>query len=240
MYPEVARKIDQLESETTWGLQESQRAPHCIDKYRFIHRISGMSTERDRVHQLFECRPLLRSRELEASGIGRKTIKRMTDAGEILKVAPGLYCSPDYIPGTHYSLIEAQKIVKRGVVCLLSALSYHEIGTQNPSLVWIAIPNRSWRPNTGEAPVNIVTFSGKAFTEGVVVHTVDNEKVRIYSIPKTIADCFKYRNKIGLEVAIEALKDVLQNKRATVDELLHFGNICRVRSVMTPYMESLV
>ena len=198
-----------------------------------------MSTKRDRVHQLFRSRPLLRSRELGASGIDRKTIKRMTDAGEILKVAPGLYCSSDYIPGAHYSLIEAQKIVKHGVVCLLSALSYHEIGTQNPSIVWIAIPNRSWRPNTGESPVKIVTFSGKAFTEGVVEHAVDSERVRIYIIPKTIADCFKFRNKIGTDVAREALKVVITEKGIKPKEIMYYAKICRVDSIIKPILEAL-
>jgi len=214
--------------------------PLNLDKYFYLYRLCGMATERDIVKKLLEVKPLLRSHELTSSGVDRKTLKRMTDSGELIRVARGLYSAPNYIPDSHYTFIEAQKIVKQGVICLLSALTYHEIGTQNPSLVWMAIPNRSWSPSIETSPIQIVRFSGKAFDEGITEQAVEGETIRVYNIPKTIADCFKYRNKIGLEVAIEALKDTIRNKRASVDELLHFADICRVRKIITPYLEGII
>ena len=199
-----------------------------------------MATKREIVLELLKQKPLVLSQELTAEGIDRKTIKRMTDSGELIRVARGLYSAADYIPDSNHSLLEAHKLVRQGVICLLSALAYYEIGTQNPSMVWMAIPNRNWRPRLENSPVQIVRFSGKSYTEGINEINIDNEAVRIYNIPKTVADCFKYRNKIGLDIAIEALKDVLQQKKAAVDELLYYAAVCRVRSVIIPYLESLI
>ncbi len=195
---------------------------------------------RDRAKQLLILKPLLSTQEITAEGIDRKTIKRMTDDGELIRVSRGLYCSPDYIPGNNHSIIEAQKIIKQGVVCLLSALSFHEIGTQNPSQVWMAIPKTAWKPAIESLPVQIVRFTGPAYEEGIIEEKIVNDNIRIYNIPKTISDCFKFRNKIGLEPAIEALKDVIGNKRTTVDELLYYADICRVKNVITPYLESII
>ena len=199
-----------------------------------------MAAKREIVLELLKQKPLLLSRELTSEGIDRKTIKRMTDSGELIRIARGLYSAADYIPDSNYSLLEAHKLVRQGVICLLSALAYYEIGTQNPSMVWMAIPNRTWMPQVETSPVQIVRFSGKSYNEGITEINIENEAVRIYNIPKTVADCFKYRNKIGLDIAIEAVKDVLQQKKSTVDELLHYAAICRVRSVITPYLESLI
>jgi len=146
----------------------------------------------------------------------------------------------DYTPGAYHSLIEAGKLVNHGIVCLFSALSFHEIGTQNPSEVWLAIPRRACMPRVQEYPIQIVRFSGDAYTGGVERQNMDGVEVPVYSIPKTVADCFKYRNKIGLNVAIEALKDVIQGRRASVDDLIHFAEVCRVREIMMPYMKSIV
>lgn len=199
-----------------------------------------MSTVRDKVKQLLIIKPLLNTREITSEGIDRKTIKRMADAGELIRISRGLYCSPEYIPGNNHSIIEAQKIIKQGVVCLLSALAFHEIGSQNPSQVWMAIPSTAWKPSIETLPVQIVRFNGPAYEEGIIEIELENDNIKIYNIPKTIADCFKYRNKIGLEPAIEALKDVIGNKRSTVDELLYYADICRVRNVITPYLESII
>ncbi len=197
-------------------------------------------TQQQQVIEFFEKEPLLRSQELTDRGIDRKTIKRMVDSGELIRVARGLYRRPDYIPHHHYSLLEARKSLPNGVICLLSALDWHDIGTQNPSQVWVAVPRRTWRPTTLDIPVRIVTYSPKTFEAGISQVQIENMPVNIYNIPRTIADCFKYRNKIGLDVAIEALKDVLRQRRTTVDELLRYAEICRVRAVMRPYMEILL
>jgi len=199
-----------------------------------------MDTQRIIAISILNQKALVKTEELTSAGVHRETIRRMVDTGDIIKVARGLYSSPEYIPNERYSLIEAQKLVSKGVVCLLSALSYHEIGTQNPSEVWMAIPRGSRPPQIKDSPVRLISFSGISFTDGIESHQIDSDEIMIYNIPKTIADCFKYRNKIGLEIAVEALKDVLQNKRTTVEELLHYAGVCRVQGIITPYMESLV
>ncbi len=199
-----------------------------------------MSSQKEIVYNILQQKPIVRSSEFNKAGVHRETIRRMAEAGEIVKIAHGLYSSDEYIPNEKYSLIEAQKIVNNGIVCLISALSCYEIGTQNPSEVWMAIEKSSWHPQIKNTPVRLINYTGESYTSGVECINIDNEKVKIYNIPKTIADCFKFRNKIGIDVAIEALKDVLENKRTTVDEILFYSEICRVRKIITPYMESLV
>lgn len=196
--------------------------------------------QKQEVIKLLKKTPIIRSNEITAAGIDRKTIHRMVNNGDIIQIARGLYTSNDYIPGSHYSFLEAQKIVSHGVVCLLSALTYYEIGTQNPSLVWMAVSRRARAPQVTKHPIQIVRFSGKAYDEGIINQEIEGGMIHIYNIPKTIADCFKYRNKIGLEVALEALKDVIQNKKSTIDELIYYSDICRVKNIMTPYIESLI
>ena len=126
-----------------------------------------------------------------------------------------------------------------GVACLLTALQFHDIGTQLPSRVWLAVERKAWKPRITDLPVRIVRFSAEAFTEGVERHKLEGVTVRVYSAPKTIADCFKYRNKIGLDVAVEALRDCLSQHKCTYDDLWRFAKICRVANVMRPYMEAI-
>jgi len=199
-----------------------------------------MDTQNDTVNRLLKQRKIVRTEELSSAGVHRETIHRMVKAGDIVKLARGLYSFPDYQPTENYSLIEAQKLVAKGVVCLLSALSYHGIGTQNPPEIWMAIPRKTRPPKIDNSPVKIVKFSGEGYQNGIEKHIIENNEIKIYNIPKTIADCFKFRNKLGIDVAIEALKDVMLNKRTTFDELLKYSEICRVRKIITPYMESLV
>ncbi len=205
-----------------------------------MYTINGMKTQRETVRKLLETSPLRNSNEFVSAGVDTKTLTRMVEDGEIQRMARGLYAAADYIPGPHYSLIESCKLIGTGVVCLLSALSFHEIGIQNPSLVWIAIERGTRTPRVEDYPIQISLFSGESYSSGIEAYTVDGVVIRVYCIAKTIADCFKYRNKIGLDVAIEALKDVMQNKRTSIEEILHFAKICRVEKVIKPYMESLV
>ncbi len=199
-----------------------------------------METQREKVYRLLKSQPLLRTQEITNHGVDRKTIQRMVEKGELIRISRGFYADPNHLPGIHYSIAEAQKTVKHGVICLLSALSFHQIGTQNPSQIWMAIPRSTRLPSPGSVPIKLVTFSGRAFEEGILEEIVDGIKIRIYDIPKTIADCFKFRNKVGLDVAIEALKDVIQNKRSSVDDILYYAEIRRVRNVITPYLESIL
>lgn len=197
-------------------------------------------TQRQRLIDLFESTPILKNSEITKHGIDPKTVQRMVDSGEIRRVSRGLYSLPNIDAGSRHTLVQAQRIVGSGVVCLLSALTYHEIGTQSPRKVWMAIPRRKRVPKTAGNPIKIVVFSDPAFSEGIEEHTIERTTVRIYCAAKTVADCFKYRNKIGNDVAIEALRDVIRTQKASPDELIHFADICRVRNVMMPYLESLI
>jgi predicted transcriptional regulator of viral defense system len=135
--------------------------------------------------------------------------------------------------------VEATRRAPGAVVCLLSALSFHGIGTQLPYQVWLAIDVKAWPPREGYPPIRLVRFSGPALTEGVEVHELEGVPVRVYNPAKTVADCFKYRNKIGLDVALEALREVRRERRATMDELWHYAEVDRVAKVMLPYLEAL-
>ena len=198
-----------------------------------------VSTQRDRLLGLLDSTPIVRSSEIRRHGIDAKTVQRMVEAGDIVQVSRGVYARPDLDARSHHSLVEAQMIVQSGVVCLLSALSFHEVGTQAPRDVWMAVRRGSRVPKAGQSPIRVVTFSGQAFTEGVEQYEIEGIPVRIYSVAKTIADCFKYRNKLGTDVAIEALREAVHARRVDVNELLRCADICRVRSAMTPYLESV-
>ena len=155
-----------------------------------------------------------------------------------MRVARGLYAVPDAAISTHRSLVEVARAVPAATVCLLSALRFHELTTQAPREVWIALDVHAWKPRNTPFPVRTVYFSGAALTEGVETHKIDRVTVRIYSAAKTVADCFKYRNKIGSEVAVEALKDSLKKYRRGADTLWRLAKICRVSNVMRPYLEA--
>jgi predicted transcriptional regulator of viral defense system len=163
----------------------------------------------------------------------------MVRDGSLVRVARGLYRLPDVDVTEHHTLVQVAKRVPHGVICLLSALRFHDVGTQSPLRVWTAVDTKARRPKAGHLPVRFVRFSGAAFTAGVERHVLEGVPVRVYSIPKTIADCFKYRNKIGLDVALEALEDCRARRRCTVDDLWYFAHLCRVANVMRPYLEAV-
>ena len=160
--------------------------------------------------------------------------------GLLRRAARGVYALVDAPVSEHLSLAIVAKIAPHCVICLLSALRFHGLTTQDPHQIWIAIDNKARRPSLKSPSLRVVRFSGKALTEGIVTHTVEGVPVRIYSAAKTIADCFKYRHKIGIDVAVEALKDALRHKRTTIDEIHQFAKVCRVDRVMRPYLEAIV
>ena len=182
---------------------------------------------------------VLRTQDLEHLGVSRKALKELSDRGIIERIGRGLYRVAASEITEHQSLVEAAKRVPQGVVCLLSALRFHGLTTQNPFVVWLAIDRKAWHPRIDYPPLQIVRFSGDALRSGVETHILQGVQVRVYSPAKTVADCFKYRNKIGLDVAIEALRDCVKKKIGTFDDLWRFARICRVANVMRPYLESL-
>lgn len=182
---------------------------------------------------------VLRTQDLERLGVSRKALKELSDRGIIERIGRGLYRVAGSEVTEHQSLVEASKRVPQGVVCLLSALRFHGLTTQNPFAVWLAIDRKAWQPKVDYPPLQIVRFSGDALRSGIETHILQGVQVHVYSPAKTVADCFKYRNKIGLDVAIEALKDCVERKLCTFDDLWRFAQICRVANVMRPYLESL-
>jgi predicted transcriptional regulator of viral defense system len=198
-----------------------------------------MKSQKERALELVRRKGVLRPRDLDADGIPREHLRRLLDEGLLERTGRGLYVIAGSKPTPNHTLAEACKRVPHGVVCLLSALRFHELTTQAPFEVWLAIDEKARLPKVDYPPIRIVRFSGKSLEFGIQEHRIEGVAVRVYSPAKTIADCFKYRNKIGLDVALEALRDCWQERRATTDELWAAAKVCRVANVMRPYMESL-
>jgi predicted transcriptional regulator of viral defense system len=198
------------------------------------------NTERQQVLKLARRPGGVTSREVTEAGIHRQVLTRLVREGALQRVVRGVYRLPDQPISEHHGLVLAAAAVPKAIICLLSALAFHGLGTQLPSDVWLAVPRRARQPSLKYPPLRIVRFSGDAFTEGVETHQVEGRSLRVYGAAKTVADCFKYRNKIGLDVALEALREGWRERRLTVDELDRYAEICRVRGVMRPYLESLL
>ncbi|RDU99582.1 type IV toxin-antitoxin system AbiEi family antitoxin domain-containing protein [Trinickia dinghuensis] len=188
---------------------------------------------------LAERRPLLRARDLVKQGLPTMVLSRLVAAGKLERVARGVYSLHGSVPSEHRSLAESALRVPRGVVCLLSALRVHGIGTQAPFEVWMAIPPHTPTPRLDQPSLRVVRMSGAALTEGIERIEIDGVQVPVFNVAKTVADCFKYRNKIGLDVALEALRDGWSQRRLTMDMLWHYATVNRVTNVMRPYLESM-
>ncbi len=182
---------------------------------------------------------VLRPRDLDEHDIPRKYLGQLCQAGLLRRIGRGLYVLPHAEPTENRTLAEVGKRVPSGVVCLLSALQFHGLTTQAPYEVWLAIDRKAWRPTSAELPLRIFRFSGDALNQGIEEHRIEGVPVKVFTPAKTVADCFKYRNKIGIDVALEALRDCWKQRRATMDELWQAAKICRVANVMRPYLESL-
>ena len=182
---------------------------------------------------------MLRIRDVRARGLHPEYVRRLVAGGHLIRAGRGIYLLPDAAFTAHHSLAEACKRVPRGVVCLLSSLRYHEIGTQNPHQVWLALDVKARLPRPDYPPLKVVRFSGPALSEGVDVRQIEGVDVRIYNAAKTVVDCFKYRNKIGLDVGIEALREGWRNRRFTMDDLWRYAKVDRVTNVMRPYLDAL-
>jgi len=200
--------------------------------------MNATSEQQKKVIELLKRRVVLRPRDLDRHGIPREILRRLCERGGVQRVGHGLYRLTDGKETEHVTLAEVCKQIPAGVVCLVSALRFHNLSTQAPFEVWLAIDVKAYRSRT-DLPVRFVRFSGAALAEGVEVHKVDGVPVRVYNPAKTVADCFKYRNKIGLDVALEALKECRQGERCSMDDLWRYAKICRVANVMRPYLEAI-
>lgn len=197
------------------------------------------STHNQRVLELASQKRLLRASDLDAISAPRVVLTRLTAAGLLEKVGRGLYRLPDAQVSEFESLGTIATKVPQAVFCLLTALQYHELTTQLPRQIWIAMPRGSHPPRVDYPPVKMVQFTGDAYSAGIEEVERDGVRLRVYGVAKTVADCFKHRNKIGLDVALEALKDARARSKASVDDIWRFAKICRVANVMRPYLESV-
>jgi len=215
----------------------------CVDSCEDVSIIWDMKKEKskiDRLRALLKRVELLHARDLSPLGIPRRYLARLCADGSLERVGRGTYMTKGVPEDLNLGLAQVAMAVPHSVVCLLSALRFHEIGTQNPHQIWIALDRRSAYPRVKKPALRVVRFTGSALGEGIEKHEIAGVQVRIYSPSKTVADCFKYRNKIGLDVALEALREVLRSRKCTVDDLWRDAKICRVSKVIRPYMEALL
>jgi predicted transcriptional regulator of viral defense system len=181
---------------------------------------------------------LVRPAELEAQGIARAQLYSLLDKGLVARQARGLYVVSEYAHTAEHALAQVAKRVPACVFCLLTALRFHGLTTQNPAEVWIALPEKARRPRLDYPRLRVARFSSAALTEGIELHRLEGVEARVYSAAKTVADCFKYRNKIGIDVAVEALRDFNRRHRGGATELARFARICRVTRIMQPYLDA--
>ncbi len=194
---------------------------------------------REKALKIVRLAGLARPRDLVAAGIPAWVLYGLVQEGAVKRAGRGLYSVPEHSATEQHSYAGVLKRVPSGTLCLLSALRFHELTVQNPSAVWIAIPRNAWRPRPGDVELRVFRFSGKALTSGVEVHQVEGVSVRVTSVARTVADCFKYRNKIGTDVALEALHEGWRKKRFVMDELWRYAKLDRITKIILPYLETL-
>jgi len=182
---------------------------------------------------------IARSRDLEQAGVTRTQLRRLVERGQIERLGRGLYSLPGGLQTEFRDFGEAARRVPAGVICLLSALRFHGLTTQNPFEVWMAIDGKAWRPQVEHPPLRLIYLSGPSLIEGVEHHKVDRVSIRVFSAAKTVADCFKFRNKIGIDVAVEALRDYRRRHPKNIEAVWRFAHVDRVGSVLRPYLESI-
>lgn len=198
-----------------------------------------MTTPKDAALGVIRELGIARPVDLESRGIPRGVLYGLVREGRVVRQARGLYAVTQHALTAEHSLAQVAKQVPAAVVCLLTALRFHGLTTQNPAEVWIALPRTARRPRPEYPRLHVARFSGAALNEGIETHRVEGVDVRVYSAAKTVADCFKYRNKIGINVAVEALRDFSRSHRGGGTELARFADICRVTRVMQPYLDAI-
>lgn len=198
-----------------------------------------MRSKSKRILALAAKRQILRSKDASALGVPRNYLSRLVQQGLLKRIGRGIYAAPSSPFSEHSSLMQVAYRVPSGVICLLSSLQLHRLATQAPNQVWIAIDVKAWMPRILSPKTRFVRMSGPALQFGVKKYRVRGGILRAFTPAKTVADCFKFRNKIGLDVALEALKECRRLRKASMDEISAAAKICRVANVMRPYLESL-
>jgi len=197
-------------------------------------------SKRQQVIDLVRGQSVIRPRDLKEHGLPKDYLYVLAQEGVIERIGRGLYQWPNKDLGRHHSLVEVSKLAPKAVVALLSALNYHNMTTQNPHQIWLAIDRKAWRPEISYPPVRFVTMSAESLHSGVETHSIEGVSIKVFNPAKTVVDCFKYRSKVGLDVALDALREGWSARKFTMDELQTYAKICRVQKVMQPYLESLV
>jgi predicted transcriptional regulator of viral defense system len=193
------------------------------------------------IRELAGERETLKTAEIRAAGISGQSVTRLVRAGQLERVQRGLYRLPDSPITEHHDLVNVIKVAPKAIIVLISALRFHEIGTQVAREVWIQLPLKAHAPRIAWPPIKIVRTSiGALLTEGVEIHRISGENIPITCPARTVADCFKHRSQIGLESCLEALREVLSSKRGIVSEIHHYAKLNRVAKVMQPYLEGMV
>lgn len=199
-----------------------------------------MTDPADTAKALIQRKGAVRSRELVEAGVARVQLSRLVAGGELIRLARGVYTAPGAVlPGSEEGVLVVAERIPEARLCLLTALRLHGLTTQAPFEVWIAIGNKDRAPRLDWPPLRVVRFSGEALTTGLETRTMGSKQVRVTTVAKTVADCFKFRNLVGLDVAIEALRDALRARATSVDELWKYARLCRVSKIMRPYLEAL-
>lgn len=196
-------------------------------------------TQRDQALNLLRVKGIVRLSEFRDAGVTAATVGRMVRAGDVNRLARGLYQLPDAMLDAHHSLAEAAKRIPRGVVCLVSALAYHDLTDQLPRAVWMAIGTKAWMPREGGTVTRIVRFTNALLTDDVHTVNIENVPVKVFGVAKTIADCFRHRRSVGQSVALEGLQEALRQRKATPAEIALHAKRGGVVTVVRPYLEAL-
>ena len=199
----------------------------------------GSGTQRDQATSLLQANGMMRLFEFRNAGITAATISRMVENGEVIRLARGLYQLPDAPLEAKHSLAEAAKLVPKGVICLVSALAYHDLTDQLPRKVWMAIGTRDWSPKAGNPPIETVRFIDTYLSNDVVTVRIEGVPVKIFGVAKTIADCFRHRRTVGQNIALEGLHEALWQRRASPAEILRHAELGGVATVVRPYLEAM-
>jgi predicted transcriptional regulator of viral defense system len=202
-------------------------------------KVKRDQSHKDAILEYFKEMKIIRIRDLLARGIDPGALRRMEKQGLVVKVARGMYVEAKTRIDERQRLALVAKKAPQAVLCLLTALRFHEIGTQAPREIWIAINRTAKPPRISHPQLRVFKFSGAALVSGIETHRIAGVEVRVYNAAKTVADCFKYRGKIGGNIAAEALKDALRQRKCTMDDLWRYARICRVSRIMQPYLEAV-
>jgi len=201
----------------------------------------NQGTRFDRAMTVFrEHGGILRTAQALRAGIHPSTLYAMRDDGSLEIVSRGVYRLADSDPLGNPDLVTVATRIPLGVICLISALSFHDLTTQIPHEVHVALPRGAEEPRLDHPPIRTYRFGGEAFTAGIENHKVDDVGVRIYNPEKTLADCFKFRNRIGLDTAVEAVRFYRERRTVKIDELMHYASVCRVTKIIRPYLEAIL